>query len=135
MNEQVYKGSCGCGAIEFSAAERLGDPCYCHCQSCRDASGAPFLAWVSFSLDGFSIDRGELKVRQSSTNVERGFCGDCGCTLTYRNTEHTGAIDVTTCALDPNDQVAPVAHIWVSDKLPWVELSDALPVFAGWREP
>ena len=62
--------------------------------------------------------------------MERGFCGECGTSLTYRHRDQAGEIDVTLATLDEPGEVAPECHIWVSDKLAWVELGDGLPQVA-----
>lgn len=36
----MFNGSCLCGGVTFSFEEVLGDYVYCHCPSCRKASGS-----------------------------------------------------------------------------------------------
>ncbi len=94
------------------------------------AAGAPFVAWGTFSTDRFEVTRGELASYASSPPVERGFCGTCGTSLTYEHRDRAGEIDVTFTTLDEPGGLAPKGHIWVSDKVAWVELGDGLPHFA-----
>lgn len=72
---------------------------------------------------------------RSSPDIERGFCKACGTTISYRNLKLNNEIDLCTVLLKDAGDLAPVAHIWLSDKLPWVKLNDDLPRFDEWREP
>jgi hypothetical protein len=40
----VHKGSCLCGRIQYEIDGELGDFGYCHCRSCRKASGSAHAA-------------------------------------------------------------------------------------------
>lgn len=130
MSGQPYQGGCQCGAIRWRGQAPVANLCFCHCESCRRASGAPFVAWGTFSLDGgFAIVRGALALQSSSPRVRRGFCSGCGTTLTYFHADRPGEIDVTLASLDEPGRLAPERHIWVADKLPWVTLADGLPQY------
>jgi hypothetical protein len=49
--------------------------------------------------------------------------------LTYRSLAASEKIDVTTISLDAPDDFPPTKEIWVSHKLDWEALNDALPHF------
>jgi hypothetical protein len=103
--------------------------CFCHCTSCRRAAGAVMVAWGTFNASDFSVTSGELTEVVTSPGVTRGHCAACGTSLTYRNEERPGEIDVTLATLDEPMALEPKAHIWVRDKLPWVRISDELPQY------
>jgi hypothetical protein len=130
MNEQHYSGGCLCGAVRYEASGPVTNPCYCYCNSCRRATGAPFVAWGTFAHSRFRVTRGTLAEYRSSPQVWRGLCTACGGALTYRHDARAGEIDVTLASLDEAATLAPQMHVWVSDKLPWVTISDGLPQFA-----
>jgi hypothetical protein len=130
MNEQHYSGGCLCGAVRYEASGPVTNPCYCYCSSCRRASGAPLVAWGTFAHSGFRVTRGTLTEYRSSPQVWRGLCKACGGALTYRHDARAGEIDVTLASLDEAATLVPQMHVWVSDKLPWVTISDGLPQFA-----
>jgi hypothetical protein len=131
MNEQRYSGGCLCGAVRYQAAGPVANLCYCHCNSCRRAAGAPFVAWGTFAHSHFRVTRGTLTEYRSSPQVWRGFCKACGGALTYRHDTRAGEIDVTIASLDEAHALAPQMHVWVGDKLPWVTISDGLPQFTA----
>jgi hypothetical protein len=112
--------------VRYSVTEPIRNRCFCHCESCRRAAGAPFVAWGTVSDADFSLGGGELALHRSSAGVERGFCAACGTTLTYRHAGRAGEVDFTLASLDQPERVEPVMHIWVQDKLPWVRIDDGL---------
>lgn len=132
VGEPSWEGGCLCGATRFRASGSASSLCFCHCRSCRLASGAPFVPWGTFPRSGFEITSGKLTPYASSERVSRGFCSTCGTTLTYEHGTRPGEIDVALAALD-DPTLRPECHIWVSHKLPWVELGDGLPRYPEWR--
>ncbi len=78
------RGQCFCGHVRFEANRGPSSACHCHCESCQRASGAPYVTWVTFPLESFTITRGALIERQSSPGTTRGHCAECGTTMTYR---------------------------------------------------
>lgn len=127
------EGGCLCGATRFRVDGPVRSPCHCHCRSCRLASGAPFVAWATFETARFRLLRGALARHRSSEKVVRGFCGACGTALSYAHADRPDHLDVALAALDEPGAIRPACHIWVSHKLPWIELADGLPQFAEWR--
>lgn len=89
--------------------------------------------WGTFSAANFSIVRGRLAEYRSSPKVTRGFCAECGTSLSYRHDDRSGEIDVTLLTLDAPGVLAPEVHIWVEDKLPWVVIADGRAQFARFR--
>ena len=130
---RVLEGGCLCGAVRYRVSGAATNLCYCHCRSCRGASGAHCVAWGTFDAARFELLRGELALHRSSERVLRGFCGACGTALSYRNEARPGELDLTLASLDDAAGLAPACHIWVSHRLPWVVLADGLPQFAEWR--
>jgi hypothetical protein len=73
---------------------------------------------------------GAPKFFASSPFAQRSFCRECGTPLTFQHDHDPNLIDITTCSLDNPSACAPEQHIYVADKLDWVELADQLPKFA-----
>jgi hypothetical protein len=127
MGEATYAGGCLCGAVRYRASGPARNLCYCHCDSCRRAAGSPSVPWATFERAQFALSRGALAEFRSSAQVVRGFCAACGSSLTYRNEKRPTEIDVTLGTLDEPQLLAPQMHVWVADKLPWVQIADGLP--------
>jgi hypothetical protein len=130
LTEAVYAGGCFCGDIRFEVSGPLLYSAFCHCESCRRASGGAYVAWATFAAAGFDILAGELTRHHSSPGVTRGHCAKCGTSLTYEHAGREGQIDVTVAAFDDPSQFEPVAHIFVEDKLDCVRLDDGLPRYS-----
>jgi hypothetical protein len=135
MIQPSYSGGCLCGAVRYTVQGPVLHLCYCHCNSCRRAAGAPMVAWGTITLGQFRLVHGALTEYRSSAPVERGFCGLCGTGITYRHSERAEDIDVALATLDEPQRLAAEAHVWVADKLPWMQISDGLPQHAGGMPP
>ena len=127
MTASVYAGGCLCGAVRYEITGPVSNPCFCHCASCRRATGAPMVPWGTFARHALRVTRGCLSEYASSAQVWRGFCARCGTSLTYRHEARAAEIDVTLATLDDPMRPVPVMHVWVKDRLPWVEIGDSLP--------
>ena len=113
-------GGCLCGDIRYRL---IGPPLvtsYCHCRSCRLATGAPAAAWVIVRDGDFVIERGTPAMFRSSPDVERTFCGRCGTSLTYRRGDRSASIDIHTATLDDPDAFPPAREIWLEHKIAWM---------------
>jgi hypothetical protein len=133
LSNQEFEGGCLCASTRFRVSGTAKSRCYCHCRSCRLASGAPFVAWATFPAAEFRLIHGKLAQYRSSESVLRGFCDSCGTGITYRNQRQIEQIDVAVATLDDSGSLQPEYHIWVSHRLSWVTLGDELPQFAEWR--
>jgi hypothetical protein len=131
MSEAGYLGGCLCGGVRYQLSGPVSNLCFCHCASCRRASGAPMVPWGTFVRENFRLTRGSLAEYRSSPAVTRGFCAACGTSLTYRHDARARDIDVTLATLDDPTLLAPQVHIWVGDKLPWVSINDGRPQFTA----
>ena len=121
MSDETYSGTCFCGSIKYTATGPVRNLCLCHCESCRRAAGAPFVAWGSVEVGKFEITAGNMSIHESSPGVERGFCKQCGCSLTYKNQLREKDIDFTLASLEDPDVLAPKMQIFVVDKISWIE--------------
>jgi hypothetical protein len=135
MQDEEFEGGCLCGSVRFRVSGVGTNRAYCHCRSCRLASGAPLVAWATFPASGLRLARGQLAQYRSSEPVVRGFCATCGTAITYAHRARPGEVDVALATLDDASSLAPECHIWVSHKLPWVDLGDGLPQFPEWQKP
>lgn len=127
MTQPTYTGGCLCGAVRYRATGALRNLCYCHCESCRRAAGSASVPWGTLERSAFRLERGTLAEYRSSARVTRGFCAQCGTSLTYRNDARPAEIDVTLATLDEPAALAPQMHVWVGEKLSWVRIADGLP--------
>jgi hypothetical protein len=116
---QINQGGCLCSAIRFRIS---GEPVFsliCHCPTCRRASAAPTVAWLTFDRGQVEILSGNPRTYRSSQGVVRQFCGTCGSPLSYENVESPTTIDITTASLDNPNLFPPTMEVWVEHRVSW----------------
>lgn len=92
---------------------------------CQKAFGAPFAPLVT--AKGLRWLHGEPKRFRSSNKVSRGFCPECGTSLTYEPDGYPPEIAIVT--LDQPADVPPVIQVGVDRRLPWCDALTSLPTF------
>jgi len=116
---QIIQGGCLCSAIRFRIS---GEPIFssvCHCATCRRASAAPTVAWLTFDRGQIEILSGRPRTYRSSQGVVRQFCGTCGSQLSYETVESPTTIDITTASLDNPNLFPPTLEVWLDHRLSW----------------
>jgi hypothetical protein len=95
---------------------------------CRKAHGAAFSSFIQTDAEGFRYTGGAERVRryQSSPPITRSFCGTCGANLTFAFAQMPNAIWVSAGTIDGDPGVRPTAHIFVTSRAPWFEITDDL---------
>ncbi|MGI3185130.1 GFA family protein [Nioella aestuarii] len=130
-----HEGGCYCGAIRYRISGEPTFSAHCHCRSCQRALGGAFVTWAVVALKNFEVVRGVIKTCEKTKGIHRGFCGDCGTTLTYAAKNEVEGEDwskdawFTAASLDDPAIVTPKNHVYVSHKQPWITLNDGLPCF------
>jgi hypothetical protein len=76
-------GSCLCGKIRIAVKGINRNVGACHCGTCRNWGGGPFMA-VDCGTDVSFEGEENISVYSSSEWAERGFCKECGSHLFYR---------------------------------------------------
>jgi len=123
---QIHQGGCLCSAIRFRIS---GTPLFsslCHCATCRRASAAPTVAWLTVERAHFQMLSGSPHLYRSSQGVVRRFCRSCGSQLTYESTAHPNTVDVTTLSLDNPNAFAPTLEVWLEHRISWQVPSQSL---------
>lgn len=127
-------GGCLCGAVRYRLTAEPKYVTHCHCADCRRSTGAPFVTWASVSQAHLVWEQGEPRTIQWAERL-RTFCPHCGTALTFAYLAKERWLDVTVASLDAPELLHPQYHVWVEDKLPWVQLGDRLPQYPREREP
>jgi hypothetical protein len=125
------KGGCHCGALRYRVQ---GDPkvvLLCHCSDCQKSAGAPVVSWATFAEENFEITAGNSKIYESSAVVARHFCADCGTGILFKNAERfPGEILVQSATFDDAAAHPALAHVYIDDRLMWMDKYDRLPTFS-----
>lgn len=84
-----HKGSCFCGAVEFTVTGAPAAMGYCHCNSCRHWSAGPVNAFTLWKPEAVKVTKGEgnLGSYNKTEHSRRRWCKTCG---GHVLTEHPG---------------------------------------------
>ncbi len=106
-----YKGSCFCGAVEFTISGEPAGMGYCHCDSCRKWSAGPVNAFTLWKPESLKVVRGAANIGtyNKTPNSFRKWCTKCGGHLF---TEHPGMglVDVYAAVI-PELPFKPGVHV------------------------
>lgn len=125
---EIHTGRCLCGAVSFEAKGPAKWTGYCHCESCRRHTGAPVTAFAGFEKDQVSFTRGLPSRFDSSPGVLRGFCAQCGSTLTYEGDRWPTEIHIHVGAFDAPESFPPQGHAFPEERLAWLHIEGAPPL-------
>jgi len=132
----MYQGSCLCGNVKFSFKEVKGDFVYCHCKSCRKASGANAGVNIAVPIEGFTLIEGEahIKTFESSPLKVRHFCSNCGSPLYTKVGSNPKYLRIRAGTLDTDYKHLPKAHIFLSHRAKWDEPNQSILEFSEWPD-
>ena len=134
MDDKVREGGCGCGAVRYRVS---GEPIFannCHCRQCQQQTGSTSVVNAFFEAERIEVLSGVL----SENTLKSGSGGDhvivrcaaCGSALWshYPGMNRHGA-GLRAGTLDDPASITPDAVTYLSEKMPWVALPEAIPAF------
>lgn len=129
-------GSCLCKTVQYEAADYAGPYVYCHCTSCRKASGSAFAANIAVPIGSFQVKSGSdaLTVFESSPGKRRYFCGRCGSPIYTTVGENPKVARVRLGSVDSEFSDRPAAHIFVGEKAHWHNIDKEIRAFSEWPD-
>jgi len=106
----------------------------CHCEDCRRASSSDYVSW--FGVHRQTVQwLGPRKTYKSSEIVERSFCQNCGTPLSFETEVFPDETHLYAATLLDPKIYQPTAHIYWSERLPWVQNESMLPTYEkGFQE-
>jgi len=124
-NRESYKGSCFCGAVEFTVSGEPAGMGYCHCESCRHWSAGPVNAFTLWSPEAVKITQGadNIGTYNKTPQSSRKWCKTCGGHLLTEHPE-MGLIDVYAAVL-PQLPFQPGVHVNYQESV--LHVRDGLP--------
>ena len=130
----MYEGSCLCGKIRYRIDSELSEFGYCHCRSCRKASGSACAANAGVDRECFTLfdSTGSLREYESSPGKFRAFCCNCGSPVFAYLARSRHLIRLRLGTLDTPLTKEAKAHSFVADKAPWHRIDGDLPQCEEW---
>ena len=128
MAGDTIHGQCLCGAVTIALGNPKQSVELCHCDMCRRATGAVYVAVTgeSFELGGEEC----IATYQSSDWAERAFCKTCGSSLWYRF-KPTGSRSFLAGLFADADQYPIEKEIFTDEKTHWCTTSGNHPRQTG----
>ncbi len=122
-------GRCLCGDVRFEVQGKLGAFAYCHCTSCRRASGTAFTANSPVRVAQLQWTSGRESVLEyeSSPGKFRAFCRRCGSPIYARRVARPEWLSLRLGLIDADPGHRAQAHFNVAEKAAWFPITDALP--------
>lgn len=120
-----HKGTCFCGAVQFTVT---GEPLvmgYCHCESCRHWSAGPVNAFSLWKRDALEVTQGAVQIgtHNKSPVSFRKWCKNCGSHL-FNDHPTFDLVDVFA-VLIPTLRFQPTIHVNYGESV--LSLKDGLP--------
>lgn len=125
----VATGGCLCERVRFEVFQEPLDVGYCHCRYCQRAVGGALGVSLVFEKTAVRFLGEEPKKYKSSEIAERGFCGNCGTSITNTHyaPEESPYYFIRLGAMDNPADFPPTFHWGVESQLPWLDINDDLP--------
>lgn len=123
--DTTYKGSCFCGAVQFTVTGEPAAMGYCHCESCRTWSAGPVNAFTLWKPESVRITKGADSIGNyaKTANSQRKWCKTCGGHL-FTDHPQWKLVDVYAAVI-PGFEHKPGVHVnYQETRLP---IKDGLP--------
>ena len=128
MTEQMQKlaGRCFCGAVRWKSNGAILWAAICHCIDCRRAASADYISWFGVQRSSLSWE-GPRRLLQSSEGVFRSFCNSCGSPMSFETAVFPDQTHLYANSLEDPSVYEPQAHIFWSERVPWINFLEQLP--------
>jgi hypothetical protein len=133
MSSEIFsKGSCFCGAVQFTVSGQPVAMGYCHCESCRHWSASPVNAFSLWEPDAVKITKGadNIGTYNKTPSSDRNWCKTCGGHLF---TQHPGmGLTDIYAAVIPDFPYQPSVHVNYQETV--LRIQDGLPKLKDFPE-
>lgn len=125
----MLRGACLCGTVRYEIRGAPWTMYYCHCGTCRKATGSSFATNLIVAADDFVVVAGAdaLTAYESSPQKHRYFCRACGSPIYSRGEATKAIVSVRAGTVEGDPGLRPSVHAYVASKAPWLDICDDLP--------
>lgn len=125
MAEKQYKGSCFCGAVQFTVTGEPAAMGYCHCDSCRHWSAGPVNAFSLWPPAALKITQGadNIGTYNKTPQSSRKWCKTCGGHI-FTDHPAMGLVDVYAAVI-PDLEFKPGVHVHYGETV--LHIHDGVP--------
>ena len=135
MNENTIEtGGCLCGNIRYEFKRKdVVSAGHCHCKDCQRITGSGKATIVFIRTNDLKINNEDYKVfsviGDDGTNVNRGFCPNCGSPIISFVTEQPQLRFIKAGSLDNSDWLKIESSFWSVSACKWDPINDSLPSY------
>ena len=129
---EALSGQCHCGTVRWQVTLPPKLVINCHCNMCRQLSGADYSSWVVFPAAQFSLlaGQGGITAYQVTEQFSKTFCATCGATVSaINNSKFPGCVYVARGNITTPAELLVNFQVFTHDKAPWVCLHENIPDF------
>ena len=127
--KNLFWGGCSCGAVRYTISDKPIFTQACHCSLCRKYTASAFIVHSFIETVKFKLETGDLFETDGPTGSDRGqkvnrckVCADQIYSIFNRVKGKITTLKTTT--LDQAEEFPPQAHIFIKNKLSWVQLGN-----------
>ena len=125
---------CQCGQVQYNLKREPNVVFACHCKECQKLATTPFSVTAIVDADSIELtgDMGEWRRIADSGNVNAAkFCTTCGNRIYHYNPADKTTLKVKLKPVETSvaHYFEPSVHVWVSEKVDWVEIPDHVKTF------
>ena len=120
MNDLI-KGGCLCGDVEYSIENDFLFLLFCHCEQCRRISGSAHASNLFSTTQSLSWTMGADRVRSfhhPNRDFTKAFCSVCGSGLPYVS-KSGGMVIVPAGSLNSEPRFGKAAKVFLSERANW----------------
>ncbi len=129
---ETFSGSCFCGRVVIRVEGPPLQTGYCHCRSCQNVHGAPFITWGAWRAKAMTIETTDDAAAEFNRTGDpscstRIFCKVCGARVANRRLHTKTAVVYGSTLAGSGIAFEPKMHIHYRDHV--VALADGLPKY------
>ena len=122
MDIDNFTGGCNCGAVRYNLSNPPLFVHACHCTKCQKRTGSAFGITTIVLENDIEITVGKLEPERISEKRTAFVCSSCKESIYVTATNHPATALLSSRTSDDLRVLEINAHIWTSDKHPWLEL-------------
>lgn len=129
----TFVGGRQCGAVRYALTAKKIIAYACHCLECQKQSASAFALSVPASASDLAVVGPAKEYKRPAargSDTICWFCRICGTRVYHQSVRSLEIVTLKAGTLDDTTAIAPVAHLWVKRKQPWVQLSADAPRYA-----
>lgn len=126
--------SCQCGQVSYVLKAQPLKVFACHCQECQTLATSAYSVTAICDTNDveFSGEMGEWsRLAESGNKNHAKFCPQCGNRIYHYNPDapETVKLKLKPVGMKHDSVFKPQAHVWVSEKLDWVDIPQGMKCF------